>query len=471
MQYIRQFICLVLLITTPAGFIYPQDYSIEFYHREIPQRKPLKDLSLLTYDKILELLDEIEFGGLEERCSFEELENINRFLATLAIEGAQDSDTALEDDVVDLVSAGNIYQNARLFDDQAYVIYPLVFYGDSNIILCKSFWKKTKDFVKNHKKEIIIGAVIVVAVVAVVTVAVVATSAAAASTAAAAAGTVAASENNQEPYKQHQLESKTEEEDANARDALAPMSVEQVSLLKQELHEHFEPIKELATEEYDPSFCEKAREFGSHLTHEALDSISDLASLGPQLQQELVDLSAKIFPESMVPGDMKNPMENYDNQIAKGHDKIDQIFSTNQAEYHTGETRADRSGQFDIGILPPPGTFLPKKNIGRLIDLPIRQMNEFKEAGKALDRADFTLAGRSLMKKGYREGSVFPKPVGNQTQINQHGQSILEEILNDPNKRVYQIENGDIKIYNHEGRGAYFKKNGKFRGFIEEQYE
>ncbi len=356
-QYIRQFICLVLLITTPVGFIYPHDYSVGFSYKQISQRTPLKDFSLLTYDEILDLLDEIEFGGLEERCSFEELENINRFLATLAIEGAQDNDFSLEEDVVNLISVGNVYQNTRLLDDHGYSIYPAIFYGDANIILCKSLWKKTKDFVKNHKKEIIIGAVIVVAVVVVVTVAVVATSAAAASAAAAAAVVEAAYENDSGPPRGNKLEPEKEEEKPAVEQSPVPVSVEQVNLLKQELHDHFEPIRELATEEYDQSFREKAREFGAHLTHEALDSISDLASLGPQLQQELVDLSAKIFPESMIPEDMRNPKDNYEASIASGHEKIDQMFSTNQAEYHTEEVRADRNENITRCEMPLPGNF------------------------------------------------------------------------------------------------------------------
>jgi len=357
-QYIRQFICLILLITTPTGFIYPQDYSVGFCYKEISQRSPIKDLSLLTYDEILDLMDEIEFGGLEERCSFEELENINRFLATLAIEGAEDNNSDLRDDAVDLITARSGYQNAHLLDDQSYIIHPLVFYGDSNIILCKSFWKKTKDFVKKHKKEIIIGAVIVVAVVVVVTVAVVATSAATASTAAAAAaGAASACENKQEPQKEHNLEPEKEEEKPAIEQLPVSMSVEQVNLLKQELHEHLEPIKELAIEEYESSFRERAREFGAHLTHEALDSISDLASLGPQLQQELVDLSVRIFPESMIFEDMRNPIGNYQASIARGHEKIDQIFSTNQAEYHTEEARAARGENITRCEMPLPGNF------------------------------------------------------------------------------------------------------------------
>lgn len=364
--------------------------------------------------------------------------------------------------MVDLITARSGYQNAHLLDDQGYTIHPLVFYGDSSIILCKSFWKKTKDFVKKHKKEIIIGAVIVVAVVVVVTVAVVATSAAAASTAAAAAGVASACENKQEPQKEHKLELEKEEEKPEVEQLPAPISVEQVNLLKQELHEHLEPIRELVTEEYDPSFRETAREFGAHLTHEALNGISDLAYLGSQLQQEIVDLSAKIFPESMIPEDMRNPKENYEASIARGHEKIDQMFSTNQAEYHTEEAREQRNGQFNIGMLPPPGKFL---------DMSAKALKNMSEAGKAMDRAGFTKAGRSLMKHGYREGSVYPKPVGTPGQINEQGQKALESILNHPEKKISKYTHkrfGEIiEVVVPEKGGVRFTSDWEMIHFME----
>jgi len=62
-------------------------------------------------------------------------------------------------------------------------------------------------------------------------------------------------------------------------------------------------------------------------------------------------------------------------------------------------------------MIPFPGIFSGGKfNVKRLAD-----------AGKAIDRGGFTKAGRDLMKHGYREGSVFPKPQGNSAQVNAHG--------------------------------------------------
>lgn len=47
------------------------------------------------------------------------------------------------------------------------------------------------------------------------------------------------------------------------------------------------------------------------------------------------------------------------------------------------------------------------------------------------------------------------------------GQTILEEILTDPNRTVIKNEVGGIEIYAPNGRGAHYKEDGTFRGFIE----
>ena len=75
------------------------------------------------------------------------------------------------------------------------------------------------------------------------------------------------------------------------------------------------------------------------------------------------------------------------------------------------------------------------------------------------------------MKHGNREGSVFPKPLGNPAEMNKRGQMILEEILNDSKNNVYQFSDGSLKVYSPNGRGASFRKDGSFKGFIEWQYE
>ena len=44
-------------------------------------------------------------------------------------------------------------------------------------------------------------------------------------------------------------------------------------------------------------------------------------------------------------------------------------------------------------------------------------------------------------------------------------------MLNDANKKILYTEVGDLEIYATNGMGAFFKKDGRFRGFIEAQYE
>ncbi len=77
------------------------------------------------------------------------------------------------------------------------------------------------------------------------------------------------------------------------------------------------------------------------------------------------------------------------------------------------------------------------------------------------------------MKHGYREDSVLPKPISNPTQINAHGQKILEEILKHPDKEIYskidrflKIEVIDIKIPGKWGV-RFNRKDNSFIGFLE----
>jgi len=105
-----------------------------------------------------------------------------------------------------------------------------------------------------------------------------------------------------------------------------------------------------------------ARELGSILAHETLEGISEIASIIPQLGEELQELGSRILPQNIIPPSdndlMGSPKENYENFIAKGHEVIDQAFSTNQAEQYTAEAKADDPlNDFTIGLLPPPGNY------------------------------------------------------------------------------------------------------------------
>jgi len=99
-------------------------------------------------------------------------------------------------------------------------------------------------------------------------------------------------------------------------------------------------------------------------------------------------------------------------------------------------------------------------------------LEELSKAGKVIDREGLTKAGRALDKHGNRPGSVFPKPAGNVEARNMQGQLQLDHILNDANHVIIKdTQGGNFKIYSEDGRGAYFREDGSFRGFIERQYE
>lgn len=63
------------------------------------------------------------------------------------------------------------------------------------------------------------------------------------------------------------------------------------------------------------------------------------------------------------------------------------------------------------------------------------ELEVLSKACQVMDRGGLTKAGRALQKHGGRPGSIFPKPSGNVTKINQHGQDILDRILTHPDNK------------------------------------
>jgi hypothetical protein len=147
---------------------------------------------------MIKLIDDLEDGELEKRCSQADLEQLNRFLADLSMRGilpnALEEACVLEQDIDELLYGDDgVFEYAVSFgQDRDYVIVPTVFYGHGEMILCKSWfhkkWDQTKKFVKKHRKAIIIGAAVVVSTVIVVGVVVAASTVGAAAVGAVASG-------------------------------------------------------------------------------------------------------------------------------------------------------------------------------------------------------------------------------------------------------------------------------------------
>ena len=279
---------LSLLITAPS-LVYPQHLpQVTFQVHQVKNEARAPSLSL-SYDEIMVLLDEIESGELEKKYSSAQLEKVNEFLALLATEGMltgnPDTHLALQQDIDDLLKCNDhpysySFANGK-FD--GYMIAPAIFNNNyRDIVSCKSWmkkkWKKTKRFVKHHKKEIIIGAVIVVAVTVVI-VAVVAISSTSAAAGVAAGAVGACPRSNK----------------SGSKDSAPPPT--DAPLLKEALKEEIASFKEnLAKELFHEPLHEPAswRETGKLITpifaHDSFNNLTDHLAVDTPLFQEIQNI-------------------------------------------------------------------------------------------------------------------------------------------------------------------------------------
>ena len=260
MRYSKLFVNLVLFFTVPLSIAYPKaEIPVIPIHSQtvssetdVIQRHGYNN-PFFSYDDILDLLEELEEGDLEKRCSPEELERINYFIALLAKQGILpnevDEEFILENDIQELLysdpnSSDFTYS---LYQGGDYEIAPVIFFGPGEVILCKSWikkkWEQTKKFVKKHKKAIIIGAAVVVAATVVICVV-------AASAAGAAAAASAGALSQQDHEEKKQTASKNEEpisftpESENQPEASVFTDIQDTDCLKAALDEHISSFKE-----------------------------------------------------------------------------------------------------------------------------------------------------------------------------------------------------------------------------------
>lgn len=281
---LRAFTHALLLVTTPPSLVHPQEFSVQSF----PQEVAPKNLSSLSYDEILELLQSIESGEFEERASLEEQERVMQFITHLAKEGAipgVHDIFALESDIQELF-------NTKSYHDYAFS------WGEEEIVLCgfKSGCKKFAQFVKDHKTEIIIGIIIVAAIV--VAVAVVTSSYATASAASAIAGGAGAMDSSSSSPTPN-LNTTIDREIYAFKDTIAR---------EEFLQPNFTPkYNNLSIEE-------TGRALGSIFAHETARNLEQQASYHPQLFQEMHSM------KSSCPS-----LSSY------GSNPIDEKFSTNNA--------------------------------------------------------------------------------------------------------------------------------------------
>ncbi len=453
--------------------------DMEAHQRQIIDGYPF------SYGDILALIENLEEGELEKRCTTEELWKINHFIVLLAKKGVLPSEIneecILGNDIQELLYGDDIYEYFFYCDQGSeFSITSTVHSGYGEIVLCKNWihkkWDQTKKFIKKHKKAIIIGtAVVVAAAVVVCTVAV-------ASTAAMAGAAVATSSGSHEKEKNQTLTKNDQGSDVSNRStipvdpSLNHISVSETPILKESLEEHISIFKEVMEEgdllrksshsniHEGLSFGENVRNLGAVFAHQTLDGISDIAYCIPQLFEEIKDIGERITPDSFLSSnhdlEVTSSLKNYKELIAAGHEKIDELFSTDQAKFYTPEAK-EANSKLSIGTLPPPG----------LLGAISGNNSKLLEAGKILDRGGLTKAGRGLMKHGYRKGSVFPKPIGTPAQVNEQGQKVLESILSHPEKQLIPGEleryGKVIDIYAPNIGGVRYSAEGDFLGFLE----
>jgi tetratricopeptide (TPR) repeat protein len=166
---------------------------------------PFNSSKQITYDRVLQYLDDIESGVLESRCKAQDLDKINAWLIYLArtgvIPGDTEAESLLEIDIEELDEDESSFEYGSYYDgDERFMLIPTITANNFESFICKSWlskkWKQTKKFIKDHKKEILIGAAIIVG--AAVVVACVSLGAAATAVGGAAVG---ASESNQDKDK------------------------------------------------------------------------------------------------------------------------------------------------------------------------------------------------------------------------------------------------------------------------------
>lgn len=367
-RYSKIFVNFVLLLTIPSVALYPQNHTpkITFQVQKVNlEEKQVARDYMPSYDEILRLIDEIESGELEKRCtSKQQIENITNFIALLAKEGVLPDNLpeslSLDDDIEELLNGeDNLYEDALSFvtpDKYRYMIIPAILYGHGEAVLCKSWakkqWKHVKKFSKKHKKELIIGAAVVVAA-AVVVVAVVAASSAAAGAAgaatggttggggalagAAAAGLAAAADSGNESDKKNQKDGSSSSPSVPTNIPPGVAATQEAPTLRSALNDQAYSFKEniVQNQFFQPtnpsvhnqglSWEENARALGSLFAHDSYNNLQNQIPYHPSLAQEVEEINSKYtFP---VPGGYQGP------SIA--HPEIDRKFSTDYTHLYT----------------------------------------------------------------------------------------------------------------------------------------
>ena len=346
------------------------------------------------------------------------------------------------------------------------------------VVLCKGkldkFWKSVKRASKRHKKEIIIAAVVVVATVVIIATGGAATPEAVVGSSAAIAGGSKKSKDKDDDgsneYKPRDPINKPGEvycrdeyqqlapQDSSYQNDYAQnispiereshrpqleestkLSIPTKEVVQQQSAEIKEELAEIISDEAfnlieheKQSFWQeakdKARETGSHITHEVYEAVTDQFDIIPQISGALSDK----LPNPLKGTDPfeKDPRESYQEMVEAGHEKIDEIFGTDQADMYAADGKAAR-GELTTGMLPPPGGIT--KTSSKFFEKNIKHIFR-NEPGHLID----TPANRKIL----LEVSGDPK---NFIGVDKHGNSWHAKIQKDGTQVWCISRNGEVR--------------------------
>ncbi len=133
-KYLFKIVQVLLILTMPSLAAQPTT-TFSIYADQTPITIPA--LNRLSYEDVLRILAFIESDRFEERCSLEELDQINQLVAFLAEEGA----THAERPAVEIAAAA-LYTSTPTY----YALHPVIqYYETPSTLLCKSWAKKKWD--------------------------------------------------------------------------------------------------------------------------------------------------------------------------------------------------------------------------------------------------------------------------------------------------------------------------------------
>ena len=332
----------ILLVTTPTLMACPTSEIPKLLVQQASHQPiHIPDLRTLSYDEVVDLIALIESDSFDERYSMDELDQINQFVSLLAMEGVTDDEKIdMETAVASLFRKDDIQYSLFIDSGFGYTAKPAIYIeGTQDFILCKGWFKKqwdqTREFVKKHKKAIIIGAIVVVTVTIAV-VAVVAISASAASAAVAAGGALASTGTPTESsHSKNEGNSYSTPMETCQSESLASSLQAQVSAFKETIaQEQFAAVPE----SNGISIEQNGRIIGSLFAHQTVDAVTTAFIQNPSIANEVKDFGFN--SQHSVPKWLQTYPES---SAIMPHSSTDLAFSTDYTAYHA-ENFGDLNG-------------------------------------------------------------------------------------------------------------------------------